>query len=143
MTELADRVFCIYNEPAGAKGRGRQRRGWPESRGRWRRTREKSATPFLPPRHYRKARGEFGEWLKQEVAKASEDHGLPKPVHISIMPRLVSTRREIRWLEFRRNRKNENPQIGYGLELTFKEPVIAPVTLGLNAHFGLGLFVSE
>jgi hypothetical protein len=75
MTELADRVFCIYNEPAGAKGRGRQRRGWPESRGRWRRTREKSATPFLPPRHYRKVRGEFREWLKQEVAKAAEDHG--------------------------------------------------------------------
>jgi len=23
MTELADRVFCIYNEPAGAKGRGK------------------------------------------------------------------------------------------------------------------------
>jgi len=106
-------------------------------------TRLVSATPFLPPRHYRKARGEFGEWLKQEVAKAAEDHGLPKPVHISIMPRLISTRREIRWLEFRRNRKNENAQIGYGFELTFKEPVIAPVTLGMNAHFGLGLFVSE
>ena len=27
---------------------GRQRRGWPESRGLWRRTREKSATPVLP-----------------------------------------------------------------------------------------------
>jgi len=59
------------------------------------------------------------------------------------MPRLVSTRKEIRWLEFRRNRKNENAQIGYGFELTFKEPVITPVTLGLNAYFGLGLFVSE
>ena len=23
MAELADRVFCIYNEPAGAKGRGK------------------------------------------------------------------------------------------------------------------------
>jgi hypothetical protein len=23
MAELADRVFCIYNEPAAAKGRGR------------------------------------------------------------------------------------------------------------------------
>jgi DNA-binding MarR family transcriptional regulator len=53
--------------------RGRQRRGWPESRGLWRRTREKSATHFLPPRHYRKARGEFGEWLEQELAKAAED----------------------------------------------------------------------
>jgi CRISPR-associated protein Csb2 len=64
-------------------------------------TRLISATPFLPPRHYRKGRGEFGEWLKQEVAKAAEDHGLPKPVHISIIPRLISSRREIRWLEFR------------------------------------------
>lgn len=70
MTELADRVFCIYNEPAGAKGRGRQRRGWPESRGRWRRTREKSATLFLPPRHYRKARGEFGGSLRSALLQA-------------------------------------------------------------------------
>jgi CRISPR-associated protein Csb2 len=106
-------------------------------------TRLISATPFLPPRHYRKGRGEFGEWLEQEVARAAEEHGLPKPVHIAFMPRLVSSQREIRWLEFRRNRKNENAQIGYGFELTFQEPVIGPVTLGLNAHFGLGLFVSE
>jgi CRISPR-associated protein Csb2 len=106
-------------------------------------TRLISATPFLPPRHYRKGRGEFGEWLKQEVARAAEDHGLPKPVHIAIMPRLVSSRREIRWLEFRRNRKNENAQIGYGFELTFQEPVIGLVSLGRDAHFGLGLFVSE
>jgi len=102
-----------------------------------------SATPFVPPRHYRKGRGEFGEWLKQEVAKAVEDHGLPKPVHIIIVPRLISTRREIRWLEFRRNRKNENAQIGYGFELTFQEPIIGPVALGRDAHFGLGLFVPE
>ena len=66
----------------GQKAGGRQRRGWPESRGLWRRTREKSATPFLPPRHYRKARGEFREWLKQEIAKAAEDHGLPNPNNV-------------------------------------------------------------
>ena len=106
-------------------------------------TRLTSATPFLPPRHYRKGRGEFGEWLKQEVAKAAEDHGLPKPIRITIVPRLISSRREIRWLEFRRNRKNENAQIGYGFELTFQEPVVGPVALGKDAHFGLGLFVSE
>jgi hypothetical protein len=36
MTELADRVFCFYEMPkASAKGGGRQRRGWPESRGLW------------------------------------------------------------------------------------------------------------
>jgi hypothetical protein len=40
MAELADRVFCIYNEPAGSKGGVSRRRGRPESRGLWRRTRE-------------------------------------------------------------------------------------------------------
>ncbi len=122
---------------------GRQRRGWPESRGLWRRTREKSITPFLPLRHYRKAGGEFGEWLKQEVAKAAEDHGLPKPVHISIILRLVSTRRGSDGLSSAGTARTKNARIGCGFELTFKEPVIAPVTLGLNAHFGLRLFVSE
>ncbi len=104
-------------------------------------TRFVSATPFLPPRHYRKGRGEFMEWLVQEVAKEAEHHGLPKPVRITLVPRLISSPREIRWLEFRRNRKGESPQIGYGFELIFPERVTGPVAIGQGAHFGLGLFV--
>lgn len=106
-------------------------------------TRFVSATPFLPPRHYRKARGDFIEWLTQEVANEAENHGLPKPVQINIISRLISSHRDIRWLEFRRNRKDENAQIGYGFELIFPELVIGPVAIGRDAHFGLGLFVPE
>jgi CRISPR-associated protein Csb2 len=106
-------------------------------------TRFISATPFLPPRHYRRARGDFEEWLEQEVVKEAENHGLPRPVQINIVPRLISTSRDIRWLEFRRNRKDENAQIGYGFELTFPEPVTGPLAIGRDAHFGLGLFVPQ
>ena len=48
MVELADRMFCICSEPAGARGRGRLRRGRPESRGRWRSTREDGIVNVQP-----------------------------------------------------------------------------------------------
>ncbi|UUX93118.1 type I-G CRISPR-associated protein Csb2 [Methanoplanus endosymbiosus] len=103
-----------------------------------------SSTPFVPPRHYRKGRGDFMEWLAGEVKKEAVYHGLPEPVEVKPVEKLLlDNGRSLRWLEFRRSRKGENRQIGYGFEIVFSEPVSGPVALGYGAHFGLGQFVPE
>jgi len=102
-----------------------------------------SATPFVPPRHYRKGRGDFAEWLAAEVRREASNHGLPPPVKVRLLPALETSRRGVRWLEFRRNRKDDPAQIGYGFEIEFAEPVTGPVALGYGAHFGLGQFVAS
>lgn len=107
------------------------------------RTNFTSATPFLPPRHYRKGRGDFMEWIAGEVRKESEYHGFPRPIDIKPVVKLEGKDRSFRWLEFRRNRKTDSSQIGYGFRIIFSEPVAGPIALGYGAHFGLGLFVPE
>jgi CRISPR-associated protein Csb2 len=126
-------------------------------------TRLVSATPFVPPRHYRKGRGEFTEWLAAEVRREAANHGFPRPVRVALLrgagrrdasatgagrrdPRQAgagASATGIRWLEFRRNRKDDPAQIGYGFEIEFAEPVTGPVALGYGAHFGLGQFVAD
>lgn len=101
-----------------------------------------SSTPFVPTRHYRKGRGDFMEWLAGEVKKEAVYHGFPEPVEVKPVEKLLlKNGRSIRWLEFRRSRKGESRQIGYGFEIVFSEPVSGPVALGYGAHFGLGQFV--
>lgn len=101
-----------------------------------------SATPFVPPRHYRKGRGEFGEWLIEQIRLECNYHNLPPPSQVRILPELLlAGGRHFRWLEFRRNRKGDNPQIGYGFEMEFSQPVTAPFAVGYGCHFGLGLFL--
>ena len=105
-------------------------------------TRFTSSTPFVPPRHYRKGRGEFMDWLAGEVRKEAVYHGLPEPVEVKPMEKLsLRNGRSIRWLEFRRSRKGDSRQIGYGFEIVFSEPVSGPIALGYGAHFGLGQFI--
>jgi len=100
-----------------------------------------SATPFVPPRHYRKGRGPLTEWLADEVRREAVNHGLPEPVLVKPLEKLSGRGgRDIRWLQFRRNRKGDQPGMGYGFELVFSEPVTVPIALGYGAHFGLGQF---
>ncbi|MDD3135235.1 MAG: type I-U CRISPR-associated protein Csb2 [Methanoregula sp.] len=101
----------------------------------------RSETPFVPPRHYRKGRGDFGEWLAGEVKREAQNHDMPEPVAVRPLARLKKQGRSVFWLEFRRNRKADEAGLGYGFELEFSEPVPGPFTLGYGAHFGLGLFV--
>ena len=82
------------------------------------------------------------EWLAGEVKKEADYHGLPVPVEVKPVEKLsLKNGRSVRWLEFRRSRKGESRQIGYGFEVVFSEPVSGPFALGYGAHFGLGQFI--
>ena len=97
-----------------------------------------SATPFIPGRHWRKGRGTYDEFLAGDVMRECRNHGLPEPV--SVEPAKPTGLFE--WVEFRRNRKDEEPRPGYGFWLEFAEPVAAPFSLGYGCHFGLGQFAA-
>lgn len=103
----------------------------------------RSETPFVPPRHYRKGRGDFAGWLAAEVGREARNHGLPEPVTVKPLERLKRKGHDYSWLEFRRNRKGDEAGLGYGFELEFAVPVAGPFTLGYGAHFGLGLFLQK
>jgi len=96
-----------------------------------------SVTPFIPGRHYRRGRGDFFAWLASELRHECENHGLPQPVSIRLVPK---PRGATMWREFRRNRKGEPPRYGCGFRLEFPVPVAAPFSLGYGCHFGLGQF---
>ena len=103
----------------------------------------RNGTPFVPTHHYRKGRGDFAEWLRSEVRREARNHGLPEPVGVQPIAKLRTRAREYRWLEFRRTRKGEDRNLGFGFEIEFTEPVVGPFSLGREAHFGLGLFIPE
>ena len=47
------------------------------------------------------------------------------------------------WIEFRRGRKGDPDQLGYGFRIEFEKPVVGPISMGYGAHYGLGLFMPE
>lgn len=100
-----------------------------------------SSSPFVTPRFYRKGRGEFSDWLMQELKRECLSLGLPEPIKIVPIPSLKVRAREIKWYQFTRSRRNEQERYGMGFRLEFSEPVQGPISLGYGAHFGLGLFL--
>lgn len=100
----------------------------------------KSVTPFIPTRHYRKGRGDFKNWLFKELSHELVNHGFPEPIDVALLKKLERKGHSYYWLDFLRNRKNDSSRIGYGFEITFKEDIIGPFSVGYGAHFGLGLF---
>jgi len=100
-----------------------------------------SASPFTTARHYRKGRGQFDEWLSDEIRKECAYHGLPEPVRILWISHAPSPSRPVRWMAFTRSRKDVTPNPGFGCALEFPNPVEGPFALGVGAHFGLGLFL--
>ncbi|PZR08260.1 MAG: type I-U CRISPR-associated protein Cas5/Cas6 [Archangium gephyra] len=103
-----------------------------------------SLTPFAPFLHWRPKRdGEFGHWLAQQVKAECEQRGLSMPKAIERVEPAVTRGRRRRWLDFRRNRKDDGPQPSFGLRLRFERPVLAPFSLGYASHYGLGTFIPE
>jgi CRISPR-associated protein Csb2 len=107
----------------------------------------RSETPFVPPRHYRKGRGNYLEWLKGEIRNETRYHNLPEPVDIRIIDRVPSKKnlagKVIRWLDFKRARKDDIERQGYGFLIKFDDSVSGIFNLGYGAHYGLGLFIPE
>lgn len=102
----------------------------------------RSITPFIPPRHYRKGRGSFEEWLAREVRREMLNHGLPEPSRVEILPKLEWKGGSRRWIEFRRSRKGDRESLGYGFEVEFPKPAAGFFAIGYGAHFGLGQFAA-
>jgi CRISPR-associated protein Csb2 len=95
-----------------------------------------SATPFVPPRHWRKGR-DRERFIEDEVRRECLNHAIGanptriEPVRLNSLFDLV---------EYRRNRKDDPVRPGYALRLTFEEEVQTPFAIGYGAHFGLGQF---
>lgn len=102
-----------------------------------------SVTPFVPPRHYRRGRGNYLEWLFEQLRLEASNHSLPMPSKIEPLKKLELPDRQFRWIEFRRARKGAQIRPGYGFALEFDEEVQCPFALGYASHFGLGLFLPE
>lgn len=99
-----------------------------------------SATPFIPPRHYRRGRGEFSEWLKTELRRECRNHGVQDPIDIRIISSEHGTGLSLDWTQFRMSRKQDHRTMGYGFEIAFRELIDVPIAVGYGAHFGLGQF---
>lgn len=95
-----------------------------------------SATPFVPPR-FIKPRGR--NTLPGQISAELASRQLPAIVRIDT---LDETTRALRHYIRRRNHGGVQPfcDIGYGLRLTFVEPVQGPLALGYASHYGLGMF---
>jgi CRISPR-associated protein Csb2 len=96
-----------------------------------------SATPFVPPRHWRKGR-DHARFIEEEVRRECRNH------HLGVEPETIEPLKHMPGLfdgiEYRRNRKDDPVRPGYALRLTFRQPVLAPFSIGYGAHFGLGQF---
>jgi len=99
-----------------------------------------SVTPFVTTRHYRKGRGDFGQWLQAEVRRECRMHGLPDPLSVEFTEKPGKADGK-GWWAFKRSRKGETPLSGYGFRLEFEHPLEGIISLGALCHFGLGLFL--
>lgn len=115
-----------------------------------------SRTPFMLTRHpktYRDGRPKLGPdglqidgpeaQLRAELAR----RGYPEPVSVEPLRQTTVGGKDLRWLEFRRQRRSGGGKLsslaGYGFRLVFGQPVRGPMALGYGCHFGLGQFVGE
>lgn len=97
-----------------------------------------SATPFVLPKTIdRRSKRRIPGQINAELASRQ----LPVAESVEIDPDLT---RKLRHYVRRRTRGSVPPRMdaGYGLRLTFAEPVSGPLLLGYASHFGLGLFAA-
>jgi CRISPR-associated protein Csb2 len=95
-----------------------------------------SLTPFVPPR-FLKSRGR--NTLVGQINAELASRGLPAVSDAQVDTPLTH---KLRHYVRRRSRGGAPPfaDIGFGLRLTFAEPVPGPLALGYASHYGLGLF---
>lgn len=95
-----------------------------------------SVTPFVPPR-FLKTRGKNS--LAGQVNAELASRRLPEAKAVDVDPELT---RALRHYVRRRTRGGTSPptDVGFGLRLTFSEPIAGPLLLGYASHYGLGMF---
>jgi len=112
---------------------------------RWR-----SATPFVPTRHYKERGAKRDHFPRQQLAEMNlrEDlarRSLPAPIRVEEMDELRLRGRPLAWRHFRQwrviGKGRRGSDFGRGFEIEFTEPVSGPLALGYACYFGLGLFV--
>jgi CRISPR-associated protein Csb2 len=95
-----------------------------------------SCTPFVPTQHNRRNKTPFDEFMCAQIQREMRYRGHEIQV-------IDVSRTELDPWPFRRHRVGEtlrDARRGYGLRITFAEPVTGPLALGALSHFGLGLF---
>lgn len=114
-----------------------------------------SRTPFVSTRHPKRHRDGRPKLNSADLHVGSPEHDLRRLLHgAGLIPETIepvqATRlgaKDLRWLEFRLDRRTgggrRGQAVGHGFRLHFAEPVKGPIALGYGAHFGLGLFVPE
>jgi len=97
-----------------------------------------SATPFVPPRFLKKSgkNNILGQINAELVSR-----NLPEVASLEVLP-LADIKKPLRHFVCRRNHGGSPPPVdmGYGLRLTFSEPISGPLLLGYASHYGLGMF---
>jgi CRISPR-associated protein Csb2 len=95
-----------------------------------------SATPFVLPR-FLKPRGKNS--LRGQINAELASRQLPEIESVFVDPDLT---RELRHYVRQRTHGGVAPPagVGYGLRLTFSEPLRGPLVLGYGSHYGLGRF---
>jgi len=104
-----------------------------------------SQTPFVPPKTMD---GRASRNVEAQVNRELANRGLPMAQKVEVLAELTKALRH--YIRKRRRRvgaSSEQPpsprnDVGFGLRLTFAEPVHGPLLLGYASHFGLGLFIA-
>ena len=105
----------------------------------------RSETPFVLPRHPKGPNGDDPDPEAPEAQLRRElgFRGLgPSLGGVARTERYLGCGRSHAWISFQRRRDGQSALVpgAYGFELTFASRVCGPITVGANAHFGLGLF---
>jgi len=92
---------------------------------------------------------EEGSWKdgpREQIELSLRRRDFPEPVEVEPVEHTTTAGRQLRWLQFVRERREgqEAPVNlrGYGFRLVFAEPVTGPIALGYACHFGLGQFIA-
>ncbi|AEJ44838.1 type I-G CRISPR-associated protein Csb2 [Alicyclobacillus acidocaldarius] len=101
-----------------------------------------SVTPYLHPWHWKKRGAKFGpaDQIREELRR----RGLPEPVSVEELGHIRLGGLSYDARKFRKLRygaRQEIPARKGGLwRIEFADPVFGPIALGVNCHFGMGLF---
>ena len=109
---------------------------WPMASRRW-----QSLTPFIPPRHPRRGRPELrpSEQLRRMIEKIS---GASPRVTAMRGPKSLGKFTTVRTHDYQNDSWRWTKRAATWFKLEFDSPVLLPRPVGVDAHFGLGRFVS-